>query len=32
VAHTIDEHVPVDDLVACAQGLAVAALRFCGAA
>lgn len=29
VAHTIDEYVPVDDLVACAQGLAVAAMRFC---
>ena len=29
VAHTIDEHVPVDDLVRCAQGLAVAAIRFC---
>ena len=30
VAHTIDEHVPVDDLVRCAQALAVAAMRFCG--
>jgi acetylornithine deacetylase len=30
VAHTIDEHVPVGGLVACAQALAVAALRFCG--
>jgi acetylornithine deacetylase len=30
VAHTIDEYVPVADLVACAQGLAVAAMRFCG--
>ena len=30
VAHTIDEYVPVDGLVACAQGLAVAAIRFCG--
>ena len=29
VAHTIDEHVPVDGLVACAQALAVAAMRFC---
>lgn len=29
VAHTIDEYVPVDDLVTCAQGLAVAAMRFC---
>jgi len=27
-AHTVDEYVPVDDLVACAQALAVAALRF----
>lgn len=32
VAHTIDEYVPVDGLVACAQGLAVAAMRFCGVA
>jgi acetylornithine deacetylase len=30
VAHMVDEHVPVDGLVACAQGLAVAAMRFCG--
>jgi acetylornithine deacetylase len=30
VAHTIDEYVPVDGLVSCAQGLAVAAMRFCG--
>ena len=30
VAHTVDEHVPVDDLVAVAQALGVAALRFCG--
>jgi acetylornithine deacetylase len=30
VAHTIDEYVPVDDLVVCAQSLAVAAMRFCG--
>jgi acetylornithine deacetylase len=29
-AHAIDECVPVDDLVACAQALAVAAVRFCG--
>jgi acetylornithine deacetylase len=28
--HTIDEHVPVDDLVRCAQGLALAAVRYCG--
>jgi acetylornithine deacetylase len=32
VAHTIDEYVPVDGLVKCAQALAVAALRFCGVA
>lgn len=30
VAHTIDEFVPVDGLVACAQGLAIAAMRYCG--
>jgi acetylornithine deacetylase len=30
VAHMIDEHVPVDGLVGCAQALAVAAMRFCG--
>jgi acetylornithine deacetylase len=30
VAHMVDEYVPVDGLVACAQGLAVAAMRFCG--
>jgi acetylornithine deacetylase len=30
VAHTIDEYVPVDGLVKCAQGLAVAAMRYCG--
>ncbi len=29
-AHTIDEYVPVDGLVACAQALAVAVMRFCG--
>ncbi len=29
-AHTIDESVPVEDLVRCSQALAVAALRFCG--
>jgi len=27
-AHTIDEWVGVDDLVACAQALAVTAMRF----
>jgi len=30
IAHTIDEHVPVDDLVKTAQALAVTAMRFCG--
>ena len=30
-AHTIDEYVPVDDLVRCAQGLALAAIRYCDA-
>ena len=29
-AHTVDEHVPVEDLVQCAQALAVTAMRFCG--
>ena len=32
IAHTIDEHVPIDDLVQCAQALAVCAMRFCGRA
>jgi acetylornithine deacetylase len=32
VAHMVDEYVPVDGLVACAQGVAVAAMRFCGLA
>jgi acetylornithine deacetylase len=32
IAHTIDEYVPVGGLLACAQGLAVAAMRFCGLA
>jgi acetylornithine deacetylase len=31
LAHTSSESVPVADLVACAQALAVTALRFCGA-
>jgi len=31
VAHTIDEYVPVDGLVATAQALAIAAMRYCGA-
>jgi acetylornithine deacetylase len=30
MAHAVDEFVPVGDLVACAQALAVAALRWCG--
>ena len=30
VAHTVDEDVAVDDLVATAQGLAITAWRFCG--
>jgi acetylornithine deacetylase len=29
-AHTVDEFVPVDELVAAAQVLAVTAMRFCG--
>lgn len=32
VAHMVDEYVPVEGLVSCAQGLAVAAMRFCGVA
>lgn len=28
-AHTVDEHVPIDDLVSCAQALAVAGWRLC---
>ncbi|HZE04225.1 MAG TPA: M20/M25/M40 family metallo-hydrolase [Solirubrobacteraceae bacterium] len=32
VAHTIDEYVPIGGLVACAQALAVTAMRFCGVA
>lgn len=31
-AHTVDECVPVAELVACAQALAVGAMRFCGEA
>ena len=31
LAHVVDEYVPVDGLVGCAQGLAVTAMRFCGA-
>jgi acetylornithine deacetylase len=30
IAHAVDEFVPADDLVATAQALAVAALRWCG--
>ncbi|HEY8584679.1 MAG TPA: M20/M25/M40 family metallo-hydrolase [Capillimicrobium sp.] len=29
-AHTVDEHVPIDDLVECAKLYALAAARFCG--
>jgi acetylornithine deacetylase len=29
-AHTVDEHVPVADLVRCAQMVALTAMRFCG--
>jgi acetylornithine deacetylase len=29
-AHSADERVPIADLVACAQGIALAAMRFCG--
>ncbi len=32
LAHTAAESVPIADLVACAQALAVAAVRFCGVA
>lgn len=28
-AHTVGEHVPIDDLVACAQGIAIAGWRLC---
>jgi acetylornithine deacetylase len=31
-AHTVDEHVPVDDLVEVAQGIALGAMRVCGVA
>jgi acetylornithine deacetylase len=30
--HTIDEYVPVDDLVTCTQALALAAVDYCGVA
>jgi len=32
LAHGVDEHVSVAALVACTQGIALAALRFCGVA
>ena len=32
LAHTVEERVPIADLVACTQGLAVAAMRFAGVA
>lgn len=32
LAHAVDERVPIADLVACAQALAVTAMRFCGVA
>ena len=32
LAHIVDEYTPVDDLVAAAQALAIAAVRFCGPA
>jgi acetylornithine deacetylase len=32
VAHMVDEYVPIDGLVSCAQGIAVSAMRFCGLA
>ena len=31
-AHTAREHVPVAELVSCAQGIALTAMRFCGLA
>jgi acetylornithine deacetylase len=31
LAHGVDERVPVAELVACAQGIALAAMRFCDA-
>lgn len=30
LAHTADESVPIADLVACAQGIAIGAMRYCG--
>ncbi len=31
-AHTVDEYVPVDDLVTCTEALALAAVDYCGVA
>ncbi|MBA3567370.1 MAG: ArgE/DapE family deacylase [Actinobacteria bacterium] len=31
-AHTVDEYVPTESLVTCAQAVSVAAMRFCGVA
>jgi len=28
-AHTVDEYLPMESLVSCAQAIAVAAIRFC---
>jgi len=28
-AHTVNEHVPIEDLVHCAQGIAIAGWRLC---
>ena len=30
VAHAVDEHVPIDDLVTTSQALALTTMRFCG--
>ena len=30
--HTVDEYVPVEDLVTCAQAIALAAVEHCGVA
>lgn len=32
VAHMVDEYVPIDGLIVCAQAIAVAAMRYCGLA
>jgi acetylornithine deacetylase len=31
-AHAADERVPIAELVACAQGIALTAMRYCGVA